>query len=296
MNENNLPNIEGEENIAPAEETTEEIVEEIVEAEETADEDVADEVLEGAEEVLEDTFEEVFEDEDVIVDAEQVVDFAEEVKAKGGAGKVVAIVLVIVAILAAAGFGVVKYLNRNPYNAMGYVNVSGRTIEEVATSAGVSLDQFLADYGLPADMPADTEEAAAFYNIPVSKIAEMYGMDMATLKEMLGLGDDVTDNTPWGEAEGKSPLSKYIGEDNLESFKAEYGFGEEITGETLWGEVRNIVDQKTLEKQQEAEKEAESAAAEGDVAEDADVEGDVAEEDAVADEAAEDETEEVPAE
>ncbi len=279
MNENNLPNIDGEENTTPVEETTEEMVEEVA-AEEVVEE-AADDVLEGAEEVLEETFDEVFEDEDIIVDAEEIVDFANEVKTKGGAGKVVAIIVVIVAILAAAGFGVFKYLTRNPYNEMGYVNVSGRTVEEVATSVGMTLDEFLADYGLPADMPADTEEAAAFYNIPVSKIAEMYGMDMATIKEMLGLGDDITENTPWGEAEGKSPLKKYVGEENLESFKAEYGLGEDVTGETLWGEVRNIVDQKTLEKQQ-AEMEAEDAAAEG--------------EDALEGEVAEDDAEEVPAE
>lgn len=279
MNENNFPNIDGEENTTPVEETTEEMVEEVV-AEEVVEE-AADDVLEGAEEVLEETFDEVFEDEDMPIDAEEIVDFAQEVKAKGGAGKVVAIIVVIVAILAAAGFGVFKYLTRNPYNEMGYVNVSGRTVEEVATSVGMTLDEFLADYGLPADMPADTEEAAAFYNIPVSKIAEMYGMDMATIKEMLGLGDDITENTPWGEAEGKSPLKKYVGEENLESFKAEYGLGEDVTGDTLWGEVRNIVDQKTLEKQQ-SEKETENAAAEG--------------EDALEGEVAEDDAEEVPAE
>ena len=282
MNENNLPNIEGEENTIPAEETVEEVVEE----------DVAEDIFDGAEEVLEETFDEVFEDEELPVDAEEIADFAEEVKAKGGAGKIVAIIVVVVAILAAAVFGVYKYITRNPYNAMGYVNVSGRTIEEVAISAGMTLEEFLADYSLPADMPADTEEAAAFYNIPVSKIAEMYGMDFATIKEMLGFGDDVTESTPWGEAEGKSPLSKYIGEDNLESFKAEYGFGDEVTGETLWGEIRNIVDQKTLEKQ-EAEKAA--AEAEADAEEDAaGAEAEVPEE--AEGEAAEGETEEVPAE
>lgn len=289
MSENNLPNIDGEENTTPVEETTEEMVEdvaaeEVVEeavAEELVSEETADDLLEGAEDILEETFDEVFEDEDMIVDAEEIVDFAKEAKTKGGAGKIVAIIVVVVAILAAAGFGVFKYLTRNPYNEMGYINVSGRTVEDVATSVGMVLDEFLAEYGLPADMPADTEEAAAFYNIPVSKIAEMYGMDMATIKEMLGLGDDVTENTPWGEAEGKSPIKKYVGEENIESFKAEYGLGEDVTGDTLWGEVRNIVDQKTLEKQQ-AEKEAENAAAEG--------------EDALEGEVAEDDAEEVPAE
>ena len=71
-------------------------------------------------------------------------------------------------------------------------------------------------------------------------------MDVEGLKSMLGLGDDVTEETPWGEAEGKSPLSKYIGEDNLEAFKAEYGLGDDVTVDTLWGEIRNIVDSKTL--------------------------------------------------
>ncbi len=286
MNENNLPNIEGEENTMPVEEVALEETEAVEAAEEVvevaADEAVADEtvevedvVFEEAEEALEETVEEVFDGEEAPVDTQEVVDFAKEIKAKGGAGKIVALVIVIVALIAAAGFGVYKYLTRNPYNEMGYVNVSGRTIDEVAAQAGMGLDEFLAEYGLPADMPADTEEAAAFYNIPVAKIAEMYGMDTAGIKEMLGLGDDVTEDTPWGEAEGKSPLSKYVGEDNLESFKQEYGFGNEITGETTWGEVRNQVDRVTLEKQQaeKAAAEADDTAAVGDdapVADDAD--------------------------
>lgn len=285
MNENNYPNIDGEENMAPAEETVEEVVENVVEEDATAD------AIETAEEVVEDVFDEAFEGEDIPVDAEQIVDFVEEVKTKGGAGKVVAIVVVVVAILAAAGFGVFKYLTRNPYNEMGYVNISGRTIEDVATSAGVTLDEFLAEYGLPADMPADTEETAAFYSIPTSKVAEMYGMDMATLKEMLGLGDDITENTPWGEAEGKSPLGKYIGEANLEQFKEMYGFGEEITAETTWGEIRNIVAKQDMEAQKKAEEEAKKAeeeAASGETAEDATAEGEIATEGEVEVETAED--------
>ncbi|MBS7297951.1 MAG: hypothetical protein KIG65_02585 [Eubacteriales bacterium] len=304
MNENNYPNIDGEENLTPVEETVEEVVEEEV-IEESVEEDAAEEILEAGEDVVEEVFDEAFEGEDIPGDAEQIVDFAEEVKTKGGAGKVVAIVVVVVAILAAAGFGVFKYLTRNPYNEMGYVNTSGRTIEDVAIAAGVTLDEFLAEYGLPADMPADTEESAAYYNIPTSKIAGMYGMDMATLKEMLGLGDDVTENTPWGEAEGKSPIGKYIGEANLEQFKEMYGFGEEITAETTWGEIRNIVAEKDMEAQKQAEEEAKKAAedaasdetAEDAAAEDAAAEGEVAPEGDAETEATEgDAAEEVPAE
>lgn len=240
MNENNLPNIDGEENTAPIEDTNE-VVDEI--------EAVEDEI-----------FVPVDEDAEPAEPAEETSepaafsDIAEpaEVK-KGSGGKIAAIVIIIVAVLAIAAVCVYKIATRNPYNNMGYINVSGRTIGEVASQAGYnSVDEFLAEYGLPADMPEDTEESAAYYSIPVSKIAQMYGMEVADLKELLGLGDDVTDTTPWGEAEGKATLAKYIGEDNLDEFKQEYGLGDEITGETLWGEVRNIVDKKTLEAQKAA--------------------------------------------
>ncbi len=258
MDENMIPNIDVEENTAPAEEVAEaveetvdvapEVVEEVAPAEEEVVEETveeaAEEIVEEVEDVLEEV-EEAFEDEDVTIVFDETLE-PTEVKAKGKAGKIVAIAVVAAVVVAAVVFGLFKVLNRNPYNEMGYVNVSGRTIAEVAADSGVELDQFLANYGLPADMPADTEEAAAYYNIPVKYIAEMYGMDVASIKEMLGLGDDVTEDTPWGEAEGKSPLSKYVGEDNLEAFKAEYGLGDDVTGETLWGEIRNIVDNKTL--------------------------------------------------
>ncbi len=253
MSENNLPNIEGEENVTPeveeAVETAEEIIEDAQDAAETAED-----VFEMAEDV----------DELSQEDIEYVTQQVEEiVTKKSGAGKVVAIVIVIVAVLAAVGFGAFKYLTRNPYNEMGYINVSGRTIAEVAAEAGMGIDEFLATYSLPADMPEDTEESAAYYNIPVSKIAEMYGMDTAGIKEMLGLGDDVTDTTTWGEAEGKTTLAKYIGEENIDAFKTEYGLGDEVTGETLWGEIRNIVDAKTVEMREAAEAEAAKAAEEG---------------------------------
>lgn len=250
MNQDNFQNFDGEENTTPVEETTEVTEEEVTEETFDAVEDTADEEAEA--ETPE--FEEIKPFEEITAPE----------KKKSNAGIIALIVVLIVAILGVGGFCVFKYLTRNPYNNMGYINVSGRTIQDVADAAGMSLDEFLADYGLPADMPADTEEAAAFYNIPVSKIAEMYGMDMATIKEMLGLGDDVTDDTTWGEAEGKAPLSKYVGESNLESFKEQYELGDDVTGDTLWGEVRNIVDQKTLELEKAAEEaEADADATDG---------------------------------
>ena len=261
MSENNLPNIDGEENTAPAaeENTAPSIEEEAAAAEENITaEETADDITAAEDEIF------AYSEEQPMFDTEaasepqgdipQVPDLSPEPK-KSSAGKVAAIVILVIAILAVIGVCVYKQLTRNPYNELGYINVSGRTIGEVAEAAGyATVDEFLAEYSLPADMPADTEESAAYYSIPTRKIAEMYGMEVDELKELLGLGDDVTEETPWGEAEGKAPLGKYIGEAYLDQFKEKYGLGDEVTADTLWGEVRNTVDQKTLEQQQAAQK------------------------------------------
>lgn len=250
MSDNKFPNVDGEENTTAyggAEPETEENPA-AEEAESAAEETFTDETVFG--EDSQKAAEETNPDE-AEVETTSTFDFEVPTPAKkSNTGKIAVIVVIIVAVLAAIGYFVYEYLTRNPYNEMGYINISGRTIKDVAEQSGfASVDEFLAEYSLPADMPEDTEESAAYYNIPTGKIAEMYGMELADLKEILGLGDDVDENTPWGEAEGKATLGNYIGEENLESFKQTYELGDEVTADTLWGEVRNIVDQKSLEQQ-----------------------------------------------
>ncbi|MCH5185905.1 MAG: zinc ribbon domain-containing protein [Oscillospiraceae bacterium] len=147
------------------------------------------------------------------------------------------------------------FSNSNKYNEMGYINISGRTLEDIAGDVGMSVDEFKAEYRLPEDMTGDTYESAAFYNMPTGKIAEMYGMEFSGVAELLKLPDTVTETTPWGEAEGEAMLKNYVGEDAVDAFKKEYGLGDNITGDTKWKYIRNTVDQKTLEQRLEKESE-----------------------------------------
>jgi len=137
----------------------------------------------------------------------------------------------------------------NRYNNMGYVDISGLTIQDMADNQKISLSDFLSKYGLPENMPADTTESAAYYTIPVKIMAQMYGMDYETMKETLNFPDYVTEDTPWGDAEGEVTLEYYIGIENIQDFKDVYFFGDEITADTKWKEVRYTVDwmQKTYE-------------------------------------------------
>ncbi len=210
----------------------------------------------------------------------------EDIPVKGHKGAVIAVIIALVVALLAGAGALVFFIGRAPYNYMGYINVSGRTVQDIADMQGGTLEEFLDAYSLPADMPGSTDEAAAYYTIPTGVIAEMYGMDFAMLKETLKLPDTVSDiplkikfldlissklnigttideNTPWGITEGEAPLGTYVGEENLDEFKKEYGLGDEITADTKWKEVRNIVDTASLAKRVEAEKAQEDAAVKG---------------------------------
>ena len=130
----------------------------------------------------------------------------------------------------------------------GYVDVTGRTVAEVAKERGLTLAEYLNEYDLPADMPGLVSETEANYTIPAYRMAQMFDMSFETLKQTFELPDSVNENTPWGKAIGEATLGAYAGENNVESFKKLYGLDESVTADTKWKEVREIVD--TVKKQQ----------------------------------------------
>ena len=170
------------------------------------------------------------------------------------ASAIVAWILVVVLL----AVDVVYYMTNifNKYNHIGYLNVSGYTIGEVVAGMGMSFDDFKEMYGLPSDMRKDTYMESAQSIIPLSTMAEMNGMDIEALKEAYGFGDEINENSTWGEAIDSMTLRDYVGETQFEEFKTRYNLGDEITLDTLWGDIRQEV-----EKMQLAERLAEEAAA-----------------------------------
>ena len=130
----------------------------------------------------------------------------------------------------------------NKYNKLGYINTSGKTIGQIAEENGITLEELLEEYGLPENMRADTEEAAAYYTISTGKIASMNGKTFEELKELYHWDDTITPETSWGVAQGEILLKyMYSSEKALDSFKEEYNLGDEVTGDTKYKEVRDIV-------------------------------------------------------
>ena len=139
---------------------------------------------------------------------------------------------------------------------MGYLDVNGYTIGEVVAGMGMEFDEFKEMYGLPADMRKDTYMNAAQSLIPVSKMAEMNGMDIDALRERYNFGEEITENSTWGEAIDSMMLKDYVGEEQFSEFKTQYSLGEEITLETKWGDIRKDVEKKQVAERLAAENEA----------------------------------------
>ena len=280
MSEKELENVTPETEETVNEETIEEVTEEVVEEvndevveEITEDADVAEAVIETAEEAYEVADEIVGDGEVTEEELEQVV---EEIIAAKKKSKAPAIIVAIVVVLAVVAAFVINSLGGNKYNKLGYANPEGRTIADVAEQMGVSVEEFLKTYSLPEDMPADTEEMAAYYSMPVKVFAQMYGVDFAAFKEAYGIPEETTpavadgimgkikalfggnkvapidENTPWGVVLDELTLANYVGEENLEAFKEYYGLGEEVTVETRYKEIRKAVEEKTMELAAEA--------------------------------------------
>lgn len=241
MEENKELNTELQEEVI--EETTVE-TEEVVEEAPVETEDAAEEVLEATEEEV------------------------PEIEApKGNTGLIVSILVVVISVVIVA-LSLISSMNVNKYNNMGYIDINGQTAQDMADAEGVSLEEFLAIYQLPADMPADTNSNAVENMIPTGVIADQMTKYMDSVKSFVGINENVSnfelfkvisgmpaevkESTPIGEAKGMVKL-KYIisNEEELAEFKEMYGFDESVTLETEYKDIQNVVDNYKKQKFEE---------------------------------------------
>lgn len=135
----------------------------------------------------------------------------------------------------------------------GYADTTGRTVEEAAKAMGMTLEEYIEENELPENLPALVSENEANYTIPVSRMAERYGMSFEEFTNILNMPESVTEDTTWGEALDEVTIGSYIGEGNVQSFVEKYNLPDSVTADTKWGEVRAAVDNAKKEERQKEE-------------------------------------------
>lgn len=158
---------------------------------------------------------------------------------------VVAVLIASSVLLSVAGAEV------NNYNEMDYINNSNRTIEEIAEEKEIAVEEFLKMYGLPEDMPGNTNEAAAFYSMTLENVAKMYGIEadelVSTISKESGIESPITKDVLWDVAQGAVTIRGHIDEMPFDEFKAAYNLDDSVTEDTTLGEVRIPLARKQLE-------------------------------------------------
>lgn len=158
------------------------------------------------------------------------------------------IALTIAAVMAVTALQVSA--ERNPYNEMDYFNTSNATIQDYADLAGTSVEEFKAVYGLPEDMPGDTNEEIAYGYMPLKKLAETSGVTLDELiaeckKDYIGTAE-ITGDTLQKDIEKEVKLGSVFGDENFEVAKQMFGFGDEITKDTPYKDVALKVEREML--------------------------------------------------
>jgi len=177
------------------------------------------------------------------------------------------IVLIVVAFIAVGVWAVYPKIADNMLEKSIADGTAPQTVETYAKQAGLSVDEYLAQYNLTDKADGNTEMADLVNLMDVAAFAKFQGMEYADFLTQYGLTDKVTETTMWTDAQLLIPLGVYIGgNDYVEEFKTYYELDASVTADTPWGELKDIVAEKDAKMAEEMAN-ATEAPAEGDATE-----------------------------
>ena len=267
--------LNNEEELETSEEVTEEVTEEAVEviAEDVTEETAEETIAEPDEETIDETVE--------IIDGEAVKVTA-DIPSKNPMSKVVAIAVAAVAVIALVVLIIVnpfakkdidamretykdalkiKVVKNNPYEK-DYIDTTGEMIGEIADKAGYTCDEYKEMFGLPKDMPASTNSNAAQSYIPVRILIKQYGMTIEEFRKEYGLGDNITEDSTFGDATDEMTLENMFGlskltdeekSEQLTKIKETYGLSDDVTIQTKYKDVRKTIDEYIKSQREQSE-------------------------------------------
>ena len=162
--------------------------------------------------------------------------------------KKLALTLALVTTVTTLGVSAAK----NPYNEMDCINLSNKTIGDFAYSGDIFVEDFKELYGLPEDMPEDTNEAVAMGYLTLEKFAKINNTSLdeviAYYKDGYIGTEEITGKTLLKEVEGNVRLGKVLGSTSIDEFRLAFGFGADITEDTPYKAVENVIKRQMLKE------------------------------------------------
>ncbi len=125
------------------------------------------------------------------------------------------------------------------------------TVEYLAKQSGMSVEDYLAQYGLSLgdSVNKKSTEAEMTDNMSIENYLKYTGMEQTAEQviEDAGLTDKVTKDTPWKDFMPQIPISMMYDENTLNQIKTSLGLGDEVTGDMTYGEFEQLMQEKSEE-------------------------------------------------
>ncbi|MGN0150628.1 MAG: hypothetical protein ACI4C7_10340 [Clostridia bacterium] len=180
-----------------------------------------------------------------------------ERKSSTGSDKMTTLIIVVV-IIAVLGLGVFATYGKIAKNVMDNKIANGempRTVEYAAEEAGMTVEEYLTQYGLEnsADVNGETPVNDLYGYMTFEKYMTMANegseepLDIDAVMEDWELTGKVTKDTLWKDVEPIIPVGKYFGEEQLAQYKQAYNLGDEVNEQTTYGDFQKIIEAKISE-------------------------------------------------
>ncbi len=170
-------------------------------------------------------------------------------------------VVVIVAVLGLGVWAVSGKVASNLANKTDSTDTSTQqqTVQTAADAEGKTVAEFLSEYGLDAQLPAETAMQDVYPTMTVENVAKMNQLSTEEFLEQYGLNGKVDGAANWGEAQNSIPVGKYFGsEETWQTVKSTYGLSDDISSDTPFSEVEPLLEAAAA---QQAEAAAQASAA-----------------------------------
>lgn len=181
---------------------------------------------------------------------------------KGNKSNALITLIITVVIIAVLGLGVYATYSKLSKNIIDNKIASGEmeeTVSHAAEAAGMSVEDYLADYGLTVtdEVNGKTPVNDLYGYMTLENYMNMNNantsedpsatpepVDINAMIEEWGLTGQVTKDSLWKDVENLMPLKARFGEEQLAQYKEAYNLGDEVTGDTSYGDFQKIIEEK----------------------------------------------------
>lgn len=164
----------------------------------------------------------------------------------------VIIAVVLIAVIALAGYAIYDKISSNIIQTEIENGEREATVGYLAEQAGMSIEDYLAQYGV-SGLGKNATEQEMTDMMTVDNYVKYAGTTIEDLQTQYHLSEAPAGDSNWGDLRKSFTVRNMVGdEDSFAQFKEIYGLDDSITLDTLWTDAEPVIQESIAKMQEEA--------------------------------------------